>query len=297
MRQVFVDGQHGTAGLRLSELLRRHPAIDLLELPYEARRDVDERRRRMAEADAVALCLPGAAVRRALSLVSGETRVIDASNEHRCADGWVYGLPEMGDKQRTKIASARRVANPGCFATAFILAVRPLVSGGLVSPGETLHCCALTGYSAGGSRMIERYESDGDTARFYSLDLDHRHLPEMRVYSQLAAPPVFLPAVGAHREGMHATVSISSTESRDDILAALRAPYDGEPFIRVVSAPPSRLSPVFRDETNIVELHLSGERGRYLVSVRLHNLIKGAAGAAVQNLNLMLGLDETMGLE
>ena len=296
MPRVFVDGQHGTAGLRLGELLAAHPLIEPLELPHHQRRDVERRRTLMAHADLVALCLPRAAVAEALSLAPVGGRIIDASNEHRCDDDWVYGLPELGPGQREAIREASQVTNPGCFATGFVLAVRPLVDAGIVSAADTLHCHAITGYSAGGARMIARFEGGDDTARMCSINLDHRHLPEMQRYARMTAAPVLLPSIGSHAYGMHLTVTVLTNAPRSELLAAFSSRYETEPFVHVVRDPPTRLSPAHEQHLNHVEIYVSGTAGRYLVSVRLHNLMKGAAGAMVQNMNLMLGLEENLGL-
>ncbi len=296
MARVFIDGQHGTAGMCLAHLLRQHPCVELLELPSEKRKDVGARRARMNGADLVVLCLPMTATAAALDLVPDRTPVVDVSNAHRCVPGWVYGLPELGERQRTAIAAAQRVSNPGCFATAFILALRPLVATGIVAATDVVHCFALTGYSAGGRRMIDRHEKGEHGGRLVALDLDHRHLPEMRAYAGLDHTPVFMPAVGTHRAGMHLSVPIDSELDRADLLSVYHERYDSEPFVRVIDDRPKHLSPEHSTPTNCAELLVTGALGRHLVSVRLHNLIKGAAGTAVQNINLMLGVAETMGL-
>ncbi len=296
MHSVFIDGQHGTAGLRLAEVLRRHPKIALLELPFDARRDPSARATLMQQAEIIALCLPAKALPEALALAPPGTRCLDTSNAFRGHPDWIYGLPELGAERRAAIRAAPRVANPGCFATAFILAAHPLRTHAILEPEAQLYCSALTGYSAGGKRMIAAYEAGKHHGRICALDLDHRHLPEMQRYAGLTTPPIFVPTVGTHREGMHLTVALTIDATRDAILDAFAHAYAEEPFIEIHREPTRALPPIVPADSNHAHLYVHGHPGRLLISVRLSNLMKGAAGAAVQNLNLMLDLDERTGL-
>ena len=295
MNEVFIDGQHGTAGLRLAALLRDHPGVESIGLPFEQRHDIARRRACMERAELVAFCLPASQLDEALALVPERRKVLDTSNRFRCDPGWTYGLPELGTQQREAIATATRVSNPGCFATAFLLAVRPLVHAGVVSATDQVHCFALTGYSAGGKRMISAHEAGEYTGCLHGLDLDHRHLPEMTRYSGLETTPIFVPSVGAHREGMHSVIPLCSEVTREELLATYRKTHAGSPFVSVLDDSPKRLEPAFGD-SNQVTMYIHGQPGRHLVSVRLNNLMKGAAGTACQNINLMLGLEQTEGL-
>lgn len=313
--RVFIDGQAGTTGLEIHARLRELPQIELLEIDPVRRKDAAARREILNAADAVILCLPDDAAREAVALIeSPAVRVIDASTAHRVAEGWVYGLPELAPSQRAAVAAATRVGNPGCYPTGFVLAVRPLVDAGLLRDDfdPTVH--ALSGYSGGGRAMVDRYRAleAGDprampAPRPYALGLDHKHLPEMTRYAGLARAPLFTPMVGAFYKGMLVQVplpaSVLTRSMTPESLAQLYAErYADDPFISV-ALPDGRaaledgfLDPQACNGTNRVELLVFGRREQLLVVARLDNLGKGAGGAAVQNLNLMLGLDEQIGL-
>lgn len=242
----------------------------------------------MATADVVVLCLPSSQVAETLKLAPEGCRIIDTSNSFRVHEDWVYGLAELGEEQRTQIASARRVSNPGCFATAFILLARPLVDAQVVSASATLHAFAVNGYSAGGKRMIEAQESGGEASGLYALNLDHRHVPEMTRYSGFEHAPVFVPAVGGHRRGLHLALSVSSDLPRGELLALYRRAYADCALVRVLDESPKHIDPS-AGLGNHLDIRVHGAPGRYLLSAALDNLRKGAAVNACQAINLMLG--------
>ncbi|GAA5134149.1 N-acetyl-gamma-glutamyl-phosphate reductase [Alloalcanivorax gelatiniphagus] len=310
--KVYVDGQEGTTGLRLFDYLERRDDIELLRIDSALRKDPAERARLLNAADVAFLCLPDAASREAAAMVDNpDTCLIDASTAFRVADGWVYGLPELAPGQREKIRASKRIANVGCHASAFILAVRPLVDAGLLPADYPLTATSITGYSGGGKSMIADYDADADgvlrAPRSYALGLEHKHLPEMQRYVGLGLAPVFVPTVGPFLKGLAVTVPLHLSHLKagtgaDDLYQALRERYADEPFVRV-HAPddPANLDGGFFDvqgsnDTNRVDLFLFGNGERQCVVARLDNLGKGAAGAAVQNMNVHLGVDEATGL-
>ncbi|MBM7333566.1 N-acetyl-gamma-glutamyl-phosphate reductase [Alloalcanivorax marinus] len=310
--KVYVDGQEGTTGLRLFDYLERRDDIELLRIDSALRKDPAERARLLNAADVAFLCLPDAASREAAAMVDNpDTCLIDASTAFRVAEGWVYGLPELAPGQRDKIRASKRIANVGCHASAFILAVRPLVDAGLLPADYPLTATSITGYSGGGKNMIADYDADADgllrAPRSYALGLEHKHLPEMQRYAGLGLAPVFVPTVGPFLKGLAVTVPLHLSHLKagtgaDDLYQALRGRYADEPFVRV-HAPddPANLNGGFFDvqgsnDTNRVDLFLFGNGERQCVVARLDNLGKGAAGAAVQNMNVHLGVDEGTGL-
>ena len=311
--KVFVDGQEGTTGLRIHEYLAQRGDIELLQIDASRRKDVDERSRWLNAADVAFLCLPDAAAREAASLVTNNrTCLIDASTAHRVAPGWAFGLPEMARGQREALRASRRIANPGCHASAFILLLRPLVDAGLVPREAALAATSITGYSGGGKKMIEQYEATGrDPAlaapRPYALGLRHKHVPEMTVHARLAQPPVFQPIVGDFYKGLAVSVplppgSVAAGVTAERLHEALQAHYAGERFVRVM---PLRDAAALNDgyfdvqacnDTNRVDVFVFGNETQSLLMARLDNLGKGASGAAVQSMNVHLGLDEGLGL-
>lgn len=310
--RVFIDGQAGTTGLALAHWLRGHPAIEVLTIAEGARKDAQTRRRLFAQADVVALCLPDAAARAAIALAPA-ARFLDASTAHRVTDGWAYGLPELGGGQRERIAGAARVANPGCYPTGFVLCVRPLIESGLLRADVPLRVNALSGYSGGGKALIAKAEAGTRNrigmewpARAYGLGLNHKHLPEMRAYAGTTRAPLFAPTVGHYHSGMIVQVGLFASELAGDAAAvrqALAVRYAGEPFVHVHPLNANGgvleegfLAPTGRNSTNHLDLLVFAHGEQVLLVTRYDNLGKGAAGAAVQNLNLMLGLPETMGL-
>jgi N-acetyl-gamma-glutamyl-phosphate reductase len=316
MSTVFVDGQEGTTGLQIRERLLAHGGVRLLEIEPERRKDADRRRELINQADAVFLCLPDTAAREAVALVdpsNTRTRIIDASTAHRVADGWTYGLPELSPEQRRAIRGARRVAVTGCHAAGFILALAPLVAAGLVPRDYPVACHSLTGYSGGGKKMIADYEAARDShaldaARMYALGLVHKHLPEMRAYTGLAHAPVFVPIVDNFYKGMAVSVPLhlrlcAPGTTRARIHEALVEHYRGERFVRVMPLDAESntdggfFDALAANDTNRNDVFVFGNDERVLVVSRLDNLGKGASGAAVQCMNLMLGFDEGTALE
>jgi N-acetyl-gamma-glutamyl-phosphate reductase len=311
VKTVFVDGQEGTTGLQIRERLVSHGGVRVLDIEPDRRKDVQRRRELVNQADVVFLCLPDVAARESVALIdAGNTRtcVIDASTAHRVAEGWVYGLPELSHAQRTAIRGSRRVAVTGCHAAGFILALAPLVAEGIVPRGYPVACHSLTGYSGGGKSMIADYEAPGAgrslaAARMYALGLAHKHLPEMRAYTGLAHAPVFVPIVDDFYKGMAVSVPLhvrmlAPGATRAGLHAALAAHYRNEPFVRVMpldeasNAPGGFFDALACNDTNRCDLFVFGTDERVLLVARLDNLGKGASGAAVQCMNLMLGFDE-----
>jgi N-acetyl-gamma-glutamyl-phosphate reductase len=306
---LFIDGEAGTTGLEIRERLEARPDLELLLLG-DRRRDPEARREALNAADAVILCLPDDAAREAVGMVQNPlVKVIDASTAYRVASGWAYGFPEMDAGQRERIAGARFVSNPGCYPTGFIGLLRPLVKAGLVPADWPVTVNAVSGYSGGGKAMIAEFES-GEGAppyRAYGLSLKHKHVPEMTKHAGLSRPVLFAPAVGAYRQGMLVEVplhlgALPETPSIERIHGALAEAYDGQRFVEVAEIEETEavtgLDPEGLNNTNRLRLHVFGDRGgdqARLVAL-LDNLGKGASGAAVQNLNIMLGLDEAAGL-
>ncbi|MGC4068123.1 MAG: N-acetyl-gamma-glutamyl-phosphate reductase [Polyangiaceae bacterium] len=313
MFRVFIDGQEGTTGLEIHERLVNRRDLEIVAIEPALRKDPEARRACIDSADVTILCLPDAASKEAVALATRESsRFIDASTAHRTAPSWVYGLPELAVGQRDAIRKARYVANPGCHATCFALLVRPLVDAAVFNPDYPVVAYSLTGYSGGGKKLIQTYrEGDKDrlaASRPYALGLRHKHLPEMQAVCGLAHAPFFVPVLGPYYRGMLVSIPLElrtlnkplSVEAIRDLYAKR---YDGEPFVRVVAANDpaaledgSCLSPLDCNGTNRVEILVYGNAEQVLVAARLDNLGKGASGAAVQNLNLMMGVDEKTGL-
>jgi len=310
---VFVDGQEGTTGLRIHEYLAQRSDVEVLSIDPERRKDPAERARLLNAADVAFLCLPDDAAREAAALVSNpRTCLIDASTAHRVAPGWVFGLPELAPQQRDRLRAAKRIANPGCHASAFILLLRPLVDAGIVPAALPISATSITGYSGGGKKMIEQYQRGGDAQlaapRPYALALKHKHLPEMQVHSGLQSKPLFMPVVGNFYKGLAVTVPLHLAQlapgnSAKDIHRALAQRYEGERFIRVLplSDPAVLDAGGFFDVTgandsNRVDIFVFANDSQALLIARLDNLGKGASGAAVQTMNLHLGVDEGLGL-
>jgi len=305
MTKVFVDGAAGTTGLQIRERLSGRQDVEILLLPEEQRKNASARRDALNAADIVILCLPDDAAREAVALIDNDTtRVIDASTAHRVAAGWTYGFPEVSG--RVAVADAKRVSNPGCYSTGFIALIAPLVKAGLIPSDAALTCNAVSGYSGGGKSMIAEFEdAPAPTAwRSYALKLNHKHVPEMRERSGLSVAPIFAPAVVNLFSGMIVEVPLhlSTLPGRATAAAlrdALAAHYSGSPIVRVIPDYDEATLAIERlTGTDRLDLFVFGdtdERQVRLVAA-LDNLGKGAAGAAVQSLNLMAGLPETEGL-
>ena len=306
---IFIDGEAGTTGLEIRERLEARPDLELLLLG-DRRRDVEARREALNGADAVILCLPDDAARDAVAMIDNPAvKVIDASTAHRVAPGWTYGVPEMDAGQRAAVAGSTRVSNPGCYPTGFIALMRPLVKAGLVPTDHPVSVNAVSGYSGGGKAMIAAFEAPGAATahRAYGLTLKHKHVPEMTRHAGLSRPVLFAPAVGNYRQGMLVEVplhlsALPETPSIERLHGALVEAYAGARFVEVADLETTEamtgIEPEGLNGTNRLRLHVFGDRGgeqARLVAL-LDNLGKGASGAAVQNLNLMLGLDEAAGL-
>lgn len=307
MKRIFIDGSAGTTGLRIRERLGAREDIELLSLPEELRKDPEARRQMLNAADAVFLCLPDDAAREAVAMIENpNTVVLDTSTAHRTSDGWCYGFPELSAAQAQKVRTAKRIAVPGCHASGFIALVYPLIREGLLSPDAFLSCTSLTGYSGGGKKMIAAYEASDrpalyDAPRLYALSQEHKHLPEMVARSGLSNVPFFLPYVADFYSGMHVSVPLpaeSLSGSIDDIRACLAAAYRG-PIVTFTenAGEDGFVSALGMSGKDSMEVFVSGNGDRTVVGARYDNLGKGASGAAIQCLNLMLGLDPTEGLE
>ena len=310
MTRIFIDGEAGTTGLEIRERLEARRDLELMLLG-DRRRDVEARREALNTADAVILCLPDDAAREAVAMIDNpKVRVIDASTAYRVDPDWTYGFAEMAPGQREKIAASTWVSNPGCYPTGFIGLVRPLVSAGIIPAGWPVTVNAVSGYSGGGKAMIAEFEAEGASTAFraYGLSLKHKHVPEMTRHTGLERNVLFAPAVGAYRQGMLVEVplhlsALPSSPSIEVVHGALVEAYAGARFVEVADLETTEamagLEPEGLNGTNRMRLHVFGDRDgeqARLVAL-LDNLGKGASGAAVQNLNIMLGLDEATGLK
>ncbi|MGN6271041.1 MAG: N-acetyl-gamma-glutamyl-phosphate reductase [Sphingomonas sp.] len=304
--RVFIDGAAGTTGLEIRERLAGRAELSLIALDDAQRKDAAARREALNAADFVILCLPDDAAREAVSLIDNpRTPVIDASTAHRVADGWTYGFAELEPGQQAAIAQASRVSNPGCYPTGFLALVRPLVRAGLVPHDWPLSVNATSGYSGGGKAMIAEFEAgEADTAwRAYGLDLAHKHVAEMQRHARLAHPPIFLPSVANTYRGMVVEVplplhALPRQPGIDALRETLQAAYDGSALVHVADDTPALIRIEDDAGTDRLTLRVRGnaETGQARLIATLDNLGKGAAGAAVQNLNIMAGLDPVAGL-
>jgi N-acetyl-gamma-glutamyl-phosphate reductase len=310
--RVFVDGQEGTTGLRIHEYLAQRADIEVLRIDADRRKDSAERARLLNAADVAFLCLPDAAAREAAALVTNSTTcLIDASTAHRTQAGWVYGLPELAPGQRDLLRQSKRISNPGCHASAFILLLRPLVDAGLVPADLPITASSITGYSGGGKKLIEQYEAGGDarltSPRPYGLKLAHKHIPEMTVHSGLSVRPAFMPIVSNFYKGLSVHVPLHLAQlapgaTGRQLQAAFERRYAGERFVRVMPlSDPGTLEGGYFDvqacnDTNRADIFVFASDAQVLLMARLDNLGKGASGAAVQAMNVHLGVDEGLGL-
>ena len=314
--KIFVDGQEGTTGLRIHEVLAQRADVEVLQIDPERRKDPAERARLLNAADVAFLCLPDAAAKESAALVTNpNTCIIDASTAHRTDPAWVYGLPELCAGQREALRKAKRIANPGCHASSFIALLRPLVDAGLVPRALPVSATSLTGYSGGGKKMIAEYEAaaqPGGDAKYksprpYGLGLAHKHIPEMMAHTGLAVRPGFLPVVGPFYKGLAVNVPLhfsQLTPGTDGaaLHTALARHYAGERFVRVMPlSDPATLADGFFDvqacnDTNHLDLFVFAAADQALLIARLDNLGKGASGAAIQAMNVHLGVDEGLGL-
>ena len=312
--KVFVDGQEGTTGLKIFEYLSRRPDVEVLRIEEAKRKDLDERRRLINASDVTFLCLPDVASRESASLVANDkTVLIDASTAFRTHADWAYGLPELTRGQRERLRTAKRIAVPGCHASAFVLAMRPLVDAGIVPREFSAHSHSITGYSGGGKKMIADYEAAEPnpkllSPRAYALALGHKHLPEMAAHTGLAQAPIFTPIVGPFYKGLAVTTYFTPSQLAKrvgprDVQAVFAEYYAGEPFVRVAPFDAEdNLDAGFFDvqannDTNRVDLFVFGNEERFVTVARLDNLGKGASGAAIQCMNLAIGADEETGLQ
>ena len=302
--KVYIDGREGTTGLQIYERLAARRDIELLTIGGDKRKDPAARAERMDRADIVFLCLPDAAAVEAVGLVTDpDTRIADCATAHRTAAGWTYGFPELSAAHRSAVRDAKRVANPGCHATGFLAIVYPLVALGILPRDAALSCFSLTGYSGGGKKMIAQYESadrgpELDSPRIYGLSQEHKHLPEMQKVCGLTVPPVFSPIVADYYKGMATTVPLFL--DRETVLLALTEYYQGSGNSRMVRVSAAWEGPMLAANTmagtDSLYLFVQGNHERCTVTALFDNLGKGASGAAVQNMNLMLGFEETEGL-
>ena len=304
MTKVFIDGSAGTTGLRINERLSGRADLELIKLPEELRKNADARKEALAAADIAFLCLPDAAAVEAVALAEGsKVKIIDTSTAHRTNDAWAYGFAELSDAHRSAIRNSSRVANPGCHASGFIASVYPLVAGGIIPADFPLTAYSLTGYSGGGKSLIAEYEDENrdprhESHRIYGTTLRHKHLPEMKKICGLTKEPVFSPILGDFYEGMATTILLPGFDA-NLVWEHLAAHYEGQKLVSV--------APLGGDESVLyastfagkdsMRITVSGHENQTMVTALFDNLGKGASGAAIQNMNILLGVDEATGLD
>ena len=305
MIKVFIDGSAGTTGLRIVDRLSGRKDVSLIKLPEELRKETSARKEAINSADLVFLCLPDGAAIEAVSLVENKNvKIIDTSTAHRTADGWTYGFPEL-KSQRERIAASNRIANPGCHASGFVALVAPLVQAGIIKESSNLCCFSLTGYSGGGKKMIAEYETDEispllTAPRQYGLTQQHKHLKEMVHVCGLNQAPVFCPIVGDFYSGMEVTVPLFASDimGNTDDIKAVYADYYAKGLIHLIDEDDGdgMLSAAAFSGRDDMAINVNGNSERILLTARFDNLGKGASGAAIQNMNILLGLNEAEGL-
>ncbi|MBL4682576.1 MAG: N-acetyl-gamma-glutamyl-phosphate reductase [Pseudomonadales bacterium] len=311
MLKIFIDGHAGTTGLQIHERLQNRGEIQLLSIPDQDRKNKAVKKKLFSEADLIILCLPDHAAIASVEL-AGNTRILDASTAYRTHQDWIYGLPELDPGQRDLITNARLVSNPGCYPTGFLLAIAPLIALGQLRPDVQLSISAVSGYTGGGRQLIEKFQSanvrEGRwSSRPYALKFGHKHVPEMKKYAGLSEAPLFMPSVGNYPQGMLVSIPLTQSffeanTSLDDIYSLLSERYSDEPCV-LVHQPNSNdhltdgfLDPQDNNNTNRNDIHIFGNDEQFMLVSQLDNLGKGAAGAAIQNLNIMLGINELDGL-
>lgn len=311
--KIYIDGQAGTTGLKIRERFAGRDDIEILMIDEAKRKDPEERKKMINSSDFTFLCLPDAASIEAVSMIENpNVRIIDASTAHRTNPEWAYGFPELSENHRKKIIDSKRVAVPGCYASGFISLVYPMVSSGIMPADYPVTSFAVSGYSGGGNKMIAQYESDEkpetfNSPRFYGLAQTHKHLPEMQKITGLAEKPIFTPIVDDYYSGMVVCVPFRTRLADkkvtvSDVYEMFAKHYDGQNFVKVMPWKDSEeqkkvlLSSNDLSGTNKMEIHIFGDDERIMLCSRLDNLGKGASGAAVQCLNIMMGIDETTGL-
>ena len=320
---IYVDGQSGTTGLKINERLNNHPYVEVIKIDEDKRKDLNERKKMINSADVVFLCLPDAAAIEAVSLVDPQnthTKILDASTAHRTNPSWTYGIPELSPEHRIKIAASSRTAVPGCYASSFILPLYPLVKSGIIPKDFPITSYGLSGYSGAGKTAIADY-TDPDiltshptyiAPRPYALGLHHKHIPEMQKIVGLEYPPLFSPIVNNYFKGLAVATAIHTRllpkkYTPKDLHEVLSDYYKDQHFIKVMPFNPTEcdngnisdkfFSPLMCNDTNNAEIFVFGNEDQILLLTRLDNLGKGASGAAIQNMNIMLGLDETLALD
>ena len=311
MYKIFIDGKEGTTGLQIFERFAGRDDVEVLQISEELRKDAAERKRLINESDFTFLCLPDDAAREAVSLVENDnTRIIDASTAHRTEKGWVYGLPELTPTRREEIAAAKRVAVPGCYASGFSVLMYPMVKNGFIPAYYPVACHAFSGYSGGGKKLIAKYEDENrdeayQSVRMYAMGKTHKHIKEMMAVTGLSYPPVFCPSTADYYAGMLVNIPIhiramSRKATARDVWEMLSKHYEGQHFVRVMpfgEEAPSELYANTLAGTNMMNIYVYGDDNNILLTSQLDNLGKGASGAAVQCMNIMMGIDERTGLE
>jgi len=311
--KIFVDGQFGTTGLKIHEMLKSRNDLELLVIEEKDKKNIKVKQDLMNQADLVFLCLPDVAAKKSVKLItSTKTKVIDASTAHRTKVDWTYGIPELNIDQRELIKHSNRVCVPGCHATGFIMAINPLIENNIISKNQKLICHSITGYSGGGKALIDIYESAENKDKFksqrpYALNFDHKHLPEMKYVLGLDTSPLFMPSVGSFHQGMLVMSYLVKDDllnevSKKNIIQMYKSYYKNDVFVKIIEDNIEYLDEGLLDamkcnNTNRIEISIYENNEYMIVISRLDNLGKGASGAAIQNMNIMLGLDENLGLK